>query len=71
MIYNHIVTWTAFAILAMFFHSLPVPELRELFFSIPFLFPNFGNGIMHSGSCSRTPKCHSRSPLIPAKVFIN
>ena len=43
------------------FHSLPVPELREWVFSIPFPFPNFGNGIIHSRS--RTPKCHSRSPL--------
>ena len=47
----------------VFFHSLPVPELREWVFSIPFPFPNFGNGIIHSCSCSRTPKCHSRSPL--------
>ena len=48
----------------VFFHSLPVPELRECFFSIPFPFPNFGNGIIHSRSRSRTPKCHSRSPLL-------
>ena len=47
----------------VFFHSLPVPELREWVFSIPFPFPNFGNGIIHSRSRSRTPKCHSRSPL--------
>ena len=47
----------------LFFHSLPVPQFRELFFSIPFLFPNFGNGIIHSHSRSRTPKCHSHSPL--------
>ena len=47
----------------VFFHSLPVPELREWVFSIPFPFPNFGNGIIHSLSRSRTPKCHSRSPL--------
>ena len=46
------------------FHSLPVPELREWVFSIPFPFPDFGNGIIHSRSRSRTPKCHSRSPLI-------
>ena len=32
-------------------------------FFIPFPFPNFGNGIIHSRSRSRTPKCHSRSPL--------
>ena len=44
-----------------FFHSLPVPEFWECFFPVPFLFPNFGNGIIHS--CSRTPKSHSRSPL--------
>ena len=50
-----------------FFHSLPVPELREWVFSIPFPFPNFGNGIIHSRSRSRTPKCHSRSPLILAQ----
>ena len=48
----------------VFFHSLPVPELREWVFSIPFPFPNFGNGIIHSHSRSRTPKCHSRSTLL-------
>ena len=52
-----------------FFHSLPVPELREWFFSIPFPFPNFGNGIIHSRSRSRTPKCHSRSPLLGTTYF--
>ena len=46
-----------------FFHSLPVPEFWEWVFFIPFPFPNFGNGIIHSRSRSRTPKCHSRSPL--------
>ena len=45
------------------FHSLPVPELGEWVFSIPFLFPNFGLGIIHSRSRSQTPKCHPRSPL--------
>ena len=49
----------------VFFCSLPVPELREWVFSIPFPFPNFWNGIIHSRSRSRTPKCHSRSPLAP------
>ena len=34
------------------------------FFSIPFPFPNFGNGIIHSRSRYRTPKRHSRSPLL-------
>ena len=48
----------------VFFHSLPVPKLREWVFSIPFPFPNFGNGIIHSCSRSRTPKCHSRLPLV-------
>ena len=52
----------------VFFHSLPVPELREWVFSIPFPFPNFGNGIIHSCSRSRIPKCHSRSPLYSALV---
>ena len=52
----------------VFFHSLPVPELREWFFSIPFPFPNFRNGIIHSRSRSRTPKCHSRSPLISTSL---
>ena len=47
-----------------FFHSLPVFQFWEWFFSIPFQFPNFGNGIIHSCSRSRTPKCHSCSPLI-------
>ena len=47
----------------VFFHSLPVPELREWVFAIPFPFLNFGNGIIHSRSRSRTPKFHSRSPL--------
>ena len=47
----------------VFFHSLPVPELREWVFSIPFPFPNFGNGIFYSRSRSRTLKSHSRSPL--------
>ena len=46
-----------------FFHSLPVPEFWEWAFSIPFLFPNFGNGIFYSRSRSRTLKSHSRSPL--------
>ena len=46
----------------VFFHSLPVPELREWIFSIPFPFPNSGNWIIHSRS--RIPKCHSRSPLL-------
>ena len=31
-----------------FFHSLPVPELWEWIFFIPFLFPNFGNRFFHS-----------------------
>ena len=31
-----------------FFHSLPVPELWEWIFFIPFPFPNFGNGFFHS-----------------------
>merc|ERR1712155_23111 len=31
-----------------FFHSLPVPELREWIFFIPFPFPNFGNRFFHS-----------------------
>ena len=53
----------------VFFHSLPVPELREWVFSIPFPFPNFGNGIIHSRSRSRTPKCHSRSPLQRAQLL--
>ena len=67
-----------------FFHSLPVPELREwifLFpsrsriyrewvFSIPFPFPNFGNGIIHSSSRSRTPKCHSSLPLNYSAHFV-
>ena len=39
------------------------PTVREWVFSIPFPFPNFGNGIIHSRSRFRTPKCHSRSPL--------
>ena len=34
-----------------FFHSLPIPEFRECFFSF------------RSCSRSRTPECHSRSPL--------
>ena len=46
-----------------FFYSPPVPKFREWVFSIPFPFPNFGNGIIHSRSCSRTLKCHSCSPL--------
>ena len=46
-----------------FSHSLPVPEFWECVFSIPFPFPNFGNGIIHSRSRSRTPKSHSRSLL--------
>ena len=33
-----------------FFSSLPVPEFLELSFSIPFPFPKFGNGIIHSHS---------------------
>ena len=33
-------------------------------FSIPFPFPNFGNGIFYSRSRSRTLKSHSRSPLM-------
>ena len=44
-------------------HSLPAPEFWECVFSISFPFPNFGNGIIHSRSRSRTPKSHSRSPL--------
>ena len=31
-----------------FFHSLPVPELWEWIFFIPFPFPNFGNRFFHS-----------------------
>ena len=53
-----------------FFHSLPVPELREWVFSIPFSFLNFRNGIIHSRSRSRTPKCHSRSPLVWELMWI-
>ena len=45
----------------MFFsHSLPVPEFGEWFFSIPFPFPNFGNGIIHSRSVLE------RQEVIPA-----
>ena len=44
----------------MFFYSLPVPLCWEHFFSIPFLFPNFRNGIIYYRS--RTPTSHSRSP---------
>ena len=36
-----------------FFHSLPVPEFRECFFFIPFLFPNYGNGFFSFPSRSR------------------
>ena len=48
------------------FFSFPSCSRIEgmVFFSIPFPFPNFGNGIIHSRSRSRTPKCHSRSPLM-------
>ena len=42
--------------------SIPIPEFRKCFF-ITFPFPNFGNGINHSRSCSQTPKSHPRSPL--------
>ena len=35
-----------------FFHSLPVPKFWEWVFFIPFPFPNFGNGIIHSRSRS-------------------
>ena len=31
-----------------FFHSLPIPELWEWIFFIPFPFPNFGNRFFHS-----------------------
>ena len=34
-------------------------------YTIPLPFQNFGNRIIHSRSRSRTPKCHSRSPLCP------
>ena len=36
-----------------FFHSLPVPELWEWIFFIPFPFPNFGNGFFSFPSRSR------------------
>ena len=36
-----------------FFHSLPVPEIRECFFFIPFPFPNYGNGFFSFPSRSR------------------
>ena len=49
----------------VFFHSLPVPELWDWIFFIPFPFPNNGNGIFPFPSRCRTPKCHSRSPLLP------
>ena len=32
----------------VFFHSLPIPELWEWIFFIPFPFPNFGNRFFHS-----------------------
>ena len=62
----------------IFFHSLPDPKLWKWIFFIPFPFPNFGNNFFHflpipefrecffsfrSCSRSRTPECHSRSPL--------
>ena len=37
----------------LFFHSLPVPELWEWFFFIPFPFPNCGNGFFSFPSRSR------------------
>ena len=37
-----------------FFHSLPVPELWEWFFFIPFPFPNCGNVFFQFPSRSRT-----------------
>ena len=36
-----------------FFHSLPVPELWEWIFFIPFPFPNYGNGFSSFPSRSR------------------
>ena len=42
----------------VFFHSLPIPEIWKWIFSILFLFPNFGNEIIHSRS--QTPKSHSQ-----------
>ena len=51
-----------------FFHSLPVPELREWFFSIPFPFLNFGNGINHYRF--RMPKSRSRSPIQMLPEFL-
>ena len=53
----------------LLFHSLPVPEFWECFFSFPLSFLNFGIGIIHSRSHSRTPKSHSRSPLIACHAF--
>ena len=42
-----------------FFHSLPVPEFWEWFFSIPFLFPNCRNRIIHSRSRSPLPAIYA------------
>merc|ERR1719471_965779 len=41
-----------------------LPEFREWIFSIPFPFPNFGNGFFQFPSRSRILKSHSRSPLL-------
>ena len=45
------------------FIHFPYPNLEWIYF-VPFSFQNFGNGIIHSNSRSRTRKSHSRSPLV-------
>ena len=46
-----------------FFHSLPVPELWEWIFFIPFPFPNFGNKFFHSLPIPEFWECFSFIPF--------
>ena len=52
-----------------FFIPFPFPNFGNVFFSFPLSFLNFGIGIIHSCSRSRTPKSHSRSSLIACHAF--
>merc|ERR1712116_111039 len=49
-----------------FFHSLPVPELWEWVFSIPFPFPNFTNGFFDSKFAQTHPNSPNLFQTLPS-----
>ena len=52
----------------VFIIPVPIPECREQYFLIPFPFPNVGNSISNSRSCSQMHKSHSCSCLLGGGV---